>query len=65
MFYQNRSDCWKAPKTEFLISKSVNSNQKFGFKILFLQITQKVTLGLFLIQHIIQIHKFWTGNRFD
>ena len=65
MLYQNRSDYCKVPKTEFLIFKSANSNQRFGFKITFLQITQKFTVRLFLIQHIIYIHKFLTGNNFD
>ena len=57
MFHQNRSDYWKVPKTEFL--------KRFGFKITFLQITQKVTDRLFLMKHIIYIHKFLTGNNFD
>ena len=65
MFHQNRSDYRKVPKTEFLIFKSANSNQRFGFKITFLQITQKGTDRLFLMKHIIYIHKFLTGNNFD
>ena len=65
MFHQNRTDYCKVTKTEFLVSKSLNSNQRFGLKITYMYITQKVTVVLFLMTGIIFVHKFLTGNKFD